>query len=111
MKTKSLSAIEQKLKRKKLAAQRLGDNVLLAGRLDGMLGAIDLATREQRVDQSHELAGGKHQGTFVFMFWDLPVFGLIEGAVSGVVYPQRVSGFDEVIAQVAVGASKHSPIF
>src|SRR5687768_13210329 len=89
-----------------LAALGPYGGVLPAGRLDGKFGAIKLAPREQRVDQSHELTGGEHEGAFVFMFGDLPVFGVVEGAVSGVVYPQRVSGLDEVVAQVAVGASE-----
>ena len=109
MKTKTFSALEQKTKRKKLAAQRLTNSVLPAGRLDGSW-AIELTFAEQGKDQSHQFAGGEHEGAFMFVFRDLLVFGLVECAVSRVVHPQRVSGFDEVVAQVRIGGPEHSAV-
>src|SRR5579871_2232939 len=111
MKTKISSAVEQISSYEELAAQRLTGSMLPAGWLDSGAGAIELAFGEQRKDQSHQFAGGEHESSFMFVFRDLLVFGLVKSPVSRVVHPQRVSGFNEVVAQVTVGRTKHAPVF
>src|SRR5438309_9363787 len=85
------------------------NNMLPAGRLDGGW-AIELAFAEQGKDQSHQFAGGEHQSSFVFVFGDLLVFRIVEGAVSGVVHSDRISGLHEVVAQVGIGRAQQSSI-
>src|SRR5438046_1079816 len=119
MKTKNLSAMDDDKRTSSGRTAPRSNNALLAGRLDRRLvgmrhrsdGARELAFAEQGKDQSHQFSGSEHEGTFMFVFRDLRVFGLVEGAISRVVHPQRVSGFDEIVTQVRVGRTKHAPIF
>ena len=63
------------------------NNALLAGRLDRRLdglrrrgdGAIELAFAEQGKDESHQFSGSEHDGTFMFVFRNLLVSGLVSG--------------------------------
>lgn len=72
--------------------------------------AVYLALPEQGEDQPHQFPGGEHQCSLMLMFLHLLGFGLIEGPIRRIVYPQCVGGFDQVVAQVAISRSKHSPI-
>src|ERR1700730_12761801 len=99
MMTKNPSTIERNSMSSERAAQGLTNSLLPAGWLHSFR-ALKLAFAEQGKDQSHPFSGGEHEGSLMFVLGGLLEFGLVEGAVSSVIPPQLVSGFDEVVAQV-----------
>jgi hypothetical protein len=70
---------------------------------------MELVRAEQRIDQSHQLAG-EHGGPFVGRLRRLPVLPLVELAVGLVAHPQRVGRLTQVVAQVRVAGLGERPI-